>query len=176
MSRTQKYTVFNGDDEERVWEVRDLDDGRYEVTDPDGKTFEVDAFTPGEGKLHMLVDGASVDADIVDTGRDLAVLVGGEDHRVTVLNDRELRMRAAGAGPGGGDHPDLESPMAGKVVKIIAQLGQAVDIGDPLVVVEAMKMENDLKAHRPGVVSAVAVEEGQAVEIGDVLVTIDDDE
>lgn len=175
MSRSKKYTVFGDGDEQRQWVVDDLEDGRYRVTTPDGETLEVDAYSPGAGKLHMLVDDHSIDADLIDAERHLSVQVGGEDHEICVLNERELRMRAAGAGPLGADNPDLESPMAGKVVKIIATAGQEVAIGDPLVVVEAMKMENDLKAHRDGLVSAIAVAEGQAVEIGDVLVTIDDE-
>ena len=63
--------------------------------------------------------------------------------------------------------------MPGLVVKILAEPGQRVEAGAGLVVVEAMKMENELKSEGPGVVATIRVEPGQAVNRGDVLVTFE---
>ena len=175
MGRRSEYTVFNGDDEERCWQVETLSDGVYRVWTPDGRSLTVDAYSPGEKILNLLCEGRSVDVGYAELEAGLQVHVGGESHRVQVLNERERRMLAAGAASAAGKGPELTSPMAGKVVKIVAEQGAAVTAGDPLVVVEAMKMENDLKAHRDGVVATIGVAEGEAVEIGDVLVTIEDD-
>ena len=97
----------------------------------------------------------------------------GESEHLYVLNERQKRMRIAGAAARGAGGPDLCSPMAGKVVAVCCEQGQQVDEGETVVIVEAMKMENDLKAHLSGAISAVHVAEGDAVEIGDVLVSID---
>ncbi len=176
MSQRRQYTVFNGDEEERSWQVETLAEGRYQVVTPDGETLEVDAYSPREGRLHLLSDHGSADVVFVSDGGKVDLQVRGERHQVEVYNDRELRMRAAGAGATAGDSPELVSPMAGKVVKVNCRQGAFVSHGDPLVVVEAMKMENDLQAHRGGVVESIEVEAGDAVEIGDVLVIIDDGE
>ena len=178
MSRAREYFLL-GDgegEEERSYRVETLSQGRYRVETPEGKTVEVDAYVPASGELQLLIEGRGLDATVRREGTDVEVQLRGERHRLRVLNERERRMRAAGGGRSEADHPELVSPMAGKVVHIIAQVGMEVESGESLVVVEAMKMENDLKAHRSGVVSSIEVSEGQAVEIGDVLVVIDSPE
>lgn len=176
MSDKRQYTVFNGDDEERNWEVETIGEGRYRVVTPQGERLEVDAFAPRDGRLHLLTDDGSADAVFIEDDGRVELQIGAEHHEVEVFNERELRMRAAGAGAVAGDSPELVSPMAGKVVKVDCEEGDFVSHGDPLVVVEAMKMENDLQAHRGGVVAGIEVQPGDAVEIGDVLVLIDDGE
>ncbi len=174
MSKTREYSVFNGDDEERVWTVETLDDGTYRVSKPDGTTLEVDAFSPADDQLHMLVEGRSVDATIMERDPELQVQIESQRHHVEVLNERQRRMRAAGAGAAAGGAPELVSPMAGQVVKIICEPGDRVESGDRLLVVEAMKMENDLEAHRGGVVDSIEVQAGDSVDIDDVLIVIAD--
>lgn len=174
MNNKRQYTVFNGDDEERNWQVETIDDGRYRVTTPDGRTLEVDAFSPADDRLHLLVDDESVDAAFVRRGDTMQLQVHSERHDVEVLNERERRMRAADAVASAGGNPELVSPMAGQVVKIDADVGDVVDAGDRIVVVEAMKMENDLEAHRGGVIDSIEVEAGDSVEIDDVLAIIRD--
>lgn len=107
-------------------------------------------------------------------GGEFIAQLRGETHRVHVLNERERRMRIAGVGERGGGGPTLESPMAGKVVAVHVEEGASVEAGDKVVIVEAMKMENDLKAHKAGAVSRVCVAPGDTVEIGDVLLEIAD--
>jgi biotin carboxyl carrier protein len=76
--------------------------------------------------------------------------------------------RTGGAGGG-----LVKAPMPGRVVRVLVAVGQAVERGAPLVIVEAMKMENELLAPAPGVVRAVHVGEGVAVEAGQALVELD---
>ncbi len=153
MSERARYFLPGDEEDDRVFEVVPVD-GLLRVTTPEGNV---------------------VDVDVVETDQGLAVYVDDQRFDLDVLSERERRMRTATGGRGGAASPELTSPMAGKVVKILAQAGATVEEGDPLVVVEAMKMENDLKAHRAGVVATIAVESGQAVEIGDLLLTIEDD-
>jgi acetyl-CoA/propionyl-CoA carboxylase, biotin carboxylase, biotin carboxyl carrier protein len=85
--------------------------------------------------------------------------------------------RGTGAGPGGGAAADgnaLVSPMQGTIVKIVAADGQQVSAGDTIVVLEAMKMEQPLTAHKDGTVSAMAVQVGQTVSAGAVICQLDD--
>lgn len=160
---------------ERQWTVESMDGHRLRVTDPDGSVIELDAIRPESGRLHMLVDGRSVDVGVREEGDSWTIQRRGRDRSFEVLNERRMRMRKAGVNGSGAQGPELLSPMAGKVVAILKQQGDQVEEGETLLVVEAMKMENDLKAHRNGVVGPGRVAVGDAVEIGDVLATIEDE-
>jgi biotin carboxyl carrier protein len=128
-----------------------------------------------DGSGSVLVDGRSFDADIRPLGDDqIEVLLGGARFVHTVLDERQARKRAGGAGGAGNAKPELKSPMVGKIIAVLLQPGQAVAPGEKAVVVEAMKMENELKAHRAGVVGEVRVKPGDLVEVGTVLLTIQD--
>ena len=75
---------------------------------------------------------------------------------------------ASGTGPA-----EVLTPMPGKVIRVDVELGQPVDEGDPLVVVEAMKMENIYKSPRDGVVAAIYVKAGQTLEAGAKMLRVD---
>jgi biotin carboxyl carrier protein len=98
----------------------------------------------------------------------------GERHEIEVLDERARHIRSL---TGGGDRPRgptvLKAPMPGLVVRVQVEPGQAVAPGTGLVVLEAMKMENELRAAVAGVVRAVRVAPGAAVEKGEVLVEFD---
>lgn len=169
------YTLPGPEGQELQYQIETLSAGRYKVTEPDGQTFEVDAYEPELGRLHLLIMGRSLDADVREIEAGLFdVELGAENHTIEALNARQHRMRKAGVGARKEAGPELTSPMAGKVVALQAKVGDVVTQGQPVVIVEAMKMENDLKAHRDGVIAAVLVEPGQAVEIGHVLLRIED--
>jgi biotin carboxyl carrier protein len=92
---------------------------------------------------------------------------------LTVQDERKLRM-SAGSRKLKVEGPQLlKSPMPGKVVKILAKPGDTVEEGQSLLIIEAMKMENELKAAAPGKVARVFVEEGQAVEANAKLMSIE---
>lgn len=167
------YYVLLGEEQED-YQVVTLDDGRYRVVKPNGDEVIIDAFEPERGILHLLTEGGeSHNIAVREDGGDFVVQIRGTDTRVEVLNERQLRMRAANVGGRGASGPELKSPMAGKIVAVAAAEGATVTEGEVVIVIEAMKMENDLKAHQSGTITKVAVEAGQAVEIGDVLVTIE---
>jgi pyruvate carboxylase subunit B len=97
---------------------------------------------------------------------------GGERFTVEVLDERTAHIRSL-VGEGARAHAPavLKAPMPGLVVKVHVQPGQEVTAGASLVALEAMKMENDLKAKGPGVVETIRVAAGQVVEKGEVLLT-----
>lgn len=169
----RNFFIVDGEDE-LPYSVERRGEGRFSITRPDGSTVDVDAFRPDKGALHLLVGGASHDVDVREKDGTFSVSMRHSTHHIDVLNEREKRMRVAGVGSRGAGGPELTSPMAGKVVAVEVAVGDVVETGQTVVIVEAMKMENTLKAHKDGTISSIKVAAGEAVEIGDVLIEIED--
>jgi biotin carboxyl carrier protein len=110
--------------------------------------------------------------DVDGVAPDLTVTI---DNKSVPLKVTSARAKVAGrAAPPPKSGPSaVQSPMPGKVVKVLVAVGDEVKSGQGVVVVEAMKMENELKSPKDGKVKAVAVKEGQAVEAGQSLVTLE---
>lgn len=123
----------------------------------------------------LLVDGQSYEA-YIQPGEDnqWQVLLRGTMYTAEVEDEREKRLRAAGgvAAGGGSGEFNLKAPMPGLVVVVPVTEGQAVKKGDNLIILESMKMQNELKAPRDGVVARVRVKPGDSVEHHQVLVTV----
>ena len=97
----------------------------------------------------------------------------GERVELTVVDERTAYIRSlAGGGKSGAGGGTIKAPMPGMVVKVLVESGQVVQAGTGLVVLEAMKMENELKAAAPGVVAEILASAGQVVEKGQVLVVL----
>jgi len=130
---------------------------------------------PGTPLRHLLVGGESwtLAADPAEGPGRWALGVAGEWVEVEALDQRAREIQAlARKRPGPAAGRTVKAPMPGLVVRIEVAAGQPVAAGTGLVVVEAMKMENELRAPQPGVVATVHVEVGQAVEKGAPLVTL----
>ena len=100
----------------------------------------------------------------------LAVGVGSVRLAATLNGRRRWRRKDEGAHPGGPER--VVAPMPGKIVRVLVQSGEVVRARQPLVVVEAMKMENELRAGRDGMVAEVHASEGQSVDAGALLVLV----
>lgn len=153
-------------------EVAQVPGGPIRVT-VDGVAAEVDVRRLGDGSLGLrLADGAT-HVLFVERGThpdQRVVLVDG--HRLeTTLNGRRARRADGHAGATGQQR--IVAPMPGKIVRVLKAIGQDVDARQPLVVVEAMKMENELSVGRAGRVVEVLVAEGQSVEAGRLLVVVE---
>jgi biotin carboxyl carrier protein len=136
----------------------------------DGRPVAVDARLPETGTGSLLLDGVSYVVDLA-AGRDAThVVVDGEVFQVHV--ESPARRPAGGAKASDGDGQRLVAPMPGKVVAVLVKVGQRVDAGAGLVVLEAMKMENEFRATASGVIAEVHVAPGQAVDAGDLLVVV----
>jgi biotin carboxyl carrier protein len=118
------------------------------------------------GRFHVLLDGRSYDARV--DGR--IVTVNGHAFDIAVTDPRRWRRNSAHGGGEGAQ--EIASPMPGKVVRILVAPGDEVTAGQGLVVVEAMKMQNEMKAPRAGRVLSVSTQEGSTVAAGDLLATI----
>ncbi len=158
--------------EARSLTVEALGGGRYVVT-LDGERHEVDALPLPNGGLSLLDNGQSYAVEFQEKGDELSVQLRGQLSSFDLVDERKLRLRAATSAHVGEGVQEINSPMPGKVVKVFVKEGEAVKEGQPLVVVEAMKMENELKAHRAGTVTKVFAKEGVAVENGAKLVVVE---
>jgi len=133
----------------------------------------VDAVHLGADAMSLLVGGRSVRCEI-EPRKDghVAVLVGDEVHPLEILDERRLRLRRAGGKFAMEGPQRVEAPMPGKVVRVLVKRGQEVQEGQGLVVVEAMKMENELRSPKAGIVAELHAQEGQPVEAGAKLAVV----
>jgi biotin carboxyl carrier protein len=156
----------------------------------DGHTHHVDAVRIDAHTLSLVVDTVWPDAtgvrkpdatgvrkyshEVTVTGSPagaLSVTVGAQSVAVT-LNGRRRWGRKDEARTGGSGPQRLTAPMPGKVVRVLVQPGDVVQARQPVIVIEAMKMENELRAAREGTVADVHAREGSSVEAGALLVVI----
>jgi biotin carboxyl carrier protein len=146
-------------------------DGRYVVTVGD-QVHEVDARPTGPGLLSLLVGGVSYVAAVTDRDGACVVDVDGESYEIAVEAQARWLIRTRGGAAAGAPGQTLTAPLPGKITHVAVRPGDAVRAGDTLVVIEAMKMENEFKASAAGTVAEVRVQPGQPVNPGDVLVVI----
>ena len=139
-----------------------------------GVSYSVDFEAVGDQPVYsLLLDGKSYEAYVYPTDEGWQVLLLGSLYLIQVEDEREKRLRAS---LGGRllDHTEfhLKSPMPGLVVSIPVSEGQVVAKGDVLVILESMKMQNELKAPRAGVVARCRVEVGDSVEQRETLPSV----
>jgi len=146
-------------------------EGRFMVT-VDGEPIAVDARQTVEGIWSILLDTTSHVADVTEQDGVYVVDVEGERYAIRVEEESRYIIRTRGA-QGGDRGQVLKAPMPGKVTLIVVTVGQPVAPGDGLIVLEAMKMENEFKAQVAGTVKEIRVTVGQPVNPGDVLVVIE---
>jgi acetyl/propionyl-CoA carboxylase alpha subunit len=146
-------------------------DGRYRLTIGD-ETWEVDARLTAQGFASLLIAGVSYVADVVDRDGTCVVDVGGETYEILVEEQTRWIIRTRGGTATAGQGQTLTAPLPGKIAHVAVRPGDLVRAGDTLVVIEAMKMENEFKASAAGTVVEVRVQPGQAVNPGDVLVVV----
>jgi biotin carboxyl carrier protein len=147
-------------------------DGRYRVTVGE-QVFEVDARRLDGGLYSLLIDGVAHVADVAaaDSG-EVRVDVGGSSHLIRVEEHARHVIRTRGGAGARDGRQTIVAPLPGKVTHLAVAPGDHVERGDTVVVIEAMKMENEFRATAAGTVAEVRVRPGQAVNAGDLLVVI----
>jgi len=127
--------------------------------------------TPETGVYSVLLDGRSYDARVEETAGGLVVVIDGYRFEIEVRDPRRWSRNAGARGSGGVE--TVAAPMPGKVVRVLVAPGDTVEAGQGLLVVEAMKMQNEMKASRAGRILTVAAREGATVSAGEILATIE---
>jgi len=152
-----------------IVDVHDLPSGALSVT-VDGRKVDADVMALGE-QLSVRVDGKVVDLTTEGVAPQVGVIGRGYRTYVEVESERQQAANAVKKGGGGASDGLLRAPMPGRIVKILVAKGEAVSAGQPLLVMEAMKMENEIKAKAAATVAEIHVAAGAAVEGGAKLVT-----
>jgi biotin carboxyl carrier protein len=128
--------------------------------------------SPAPGVLSLIVKGKSHEVLTTKVAGESVIEVDGERFTVEIRDPRSLKSRR-GAGAGQEGPKKLVAPMPGKVIRIIAQAGEEVEGGAGIIVIEAMKMQNELKSPKSGKVAKIAVKEGDTVNPGDTLAIVE---
>jgi acetyl/propionyl-CoA carboxylase alpha subunit len=153
-------------------EVEETGPHRYAVR-INGELREVDGRIVGPNRLSFLVEGRNYEASIIRGGDEVDVLIGSHRFRFRMLpEERARRAQAAGATDTHGRR-EIKASMPGKVIDVLVQIGDAVEPHHGLLIIEAMKMENEIRSPGAGEVKEIRVKPGQAVEAGEILAVVE---
>ncbi len=134
---------------------------------------EVDlAEVSGQPLYSLLVNGESYEAYVYPDEDLLQVLLLGQFFSVRVMDEREKRLRTSGLAAAISGEFTLKAPMPGLIIAVPVEEGQQVEKGQILVILESMKMQNELRAPRPGKISRLRVKPGESVEQKQALLNI----
>lgn len=129
---------------------------------------EYSAAAAGDGTWSILIDGRSYAVAILGAGE---ISVNGRVFHISIFDPRELRGRRSAADNSGPQA--VTAPMPGRVIRVLVDIGQEVGADEGLIVVEAMKMQNEMKSPRAGRIAALKTAAGATVSAGDVLLVIE---
>jgi biotin carboxyl carrier protein len=153
-------------------EIEEISKSLYRVA-IDGNEFLVDGKKTGRTNYSLIVDNRSFEIEVDNSGDEYRVLVDGRNYHVHLVDERRVRV--------GGGQSDIQLqgrqkvsvPMPGKVIAVLVSEGDSVERGQGLVIVEAMKMENEVRSPIAGEIREIKVKPGEAVEGGAVLVVVE---
>jgi biotin carboxyl carrier protein len=136
------------------------------------KRLELDAIRVADGVLSILIEGRNyeIKRDLTASGEHLSL--NGRAFQCEVRDPRALRGRRSASDYAEGPKR-ITAPMPGKVVRVVAAAGTEVEVGQGVIVIEAMKMQNELKSPKKGKVQKIVASEGAAVNAGDTLAIIE---
>ncbi len=138
----------------------------------DGRPMDNDVVVLDDGSLSIRIDGKVLDLTVEGVPPDVGVVASGHRAYVRVESERQRAAAAARRTSGTASEKQIVAPMPGRVVKILVSVGEEVKVGQGVAVVEAMKMENELKAKGVGTVAEIHVKPGEAIESGAKLITL----
>ncbi len=169
---TRYVALLDGGKREETIEVQPDGPGIYRVR-VGGQAYRVDAFRHDYGTVSLIVDTESYSVQLDRRETDVKVHIRGSQYALEILDERRLRMRRAAARFTVSGKQAITAPMPGKVVKVLVRAGDAVREGQGVVVIEAMKMENEMRSPKDGKVVELLVSEGQAVDRGTRLAVVE---
>jgi biotin carboxyl carrier protein len=157
--------------EGQEFEIEVIDEHHIRVGN---RLFELDfESVSGQPVFSLILDGRSYESFVYPGDEDWQVLLRGRQYQVKVEDEREKRSRAAtGGGVAETGEYHLKAPMPGLVISVPVSEGQSVEKGRVLVILESMKMQNELKSPRAGTVGRVRVKAGESVEQKQTLLSI----
>jgi biotin carboxyl carrier protein len=156
-------------------DIQIRDEGGRVLAEIDERRYELDVHESGASGYLLISNGRVFDCRVEarpESGLTLEVVVGTTRYAIT-LNDPKRLRSAASASTHAGDGARIIAPMPGKVVRVLVEVGSQVEAGAGIIVVEAMKMQNEMKSPKAGTVIALNIQTGDTVNGGDVLAVIE---
>lgn len=166
-----KYTAILNDKEREV-EITRRGTHQFQVI-VDGQPHEVDARYCSSDWLSILIDNTSHDISFTLNKEEVELNFRNQNFNITVLDERKMRMRHIRSDLDISGPEIIKTSMPGKVVKVLVKVGETVSSGTGVIIIEAMKMENEIQCRKSGIVQAVHVAAGQTVESDAALVEIE---
>lgn len=162
-----KYITTINDTE---YSIEIIDDKHININ---GKILTVDfESVNGQPVYSLIIDGKSHESYVYPDESNWQVLLRGMSYQVMVVDEREKRLRQAGSGIQEGGEFHLKAPMPGMVVSVPVSDGQEVKKGQVVLILESMKMQNELKSPKDGTISRVRVKAGEKVEQKQTLLSV----
>jgi biotin carboxyl carrier protein len=158
----QSYTI----------EIEEISKSVYRVA-VDGNEFLVDGKKTGRTNYSLIVDDRSFEIEVDHTEDEYRVLVDGRNYHINLVDERRVRVGGTQSGLELQGRQLISVPMPGKIIAVLVSEGDAVEKGQGLVIVEAMKMENEVRSPVTGTVRDIKVKPGDTVEGGAVLVVVE---
>jgi len=162
--------IDNDQTDVRIW-----DEGRCVAAEIDGRRYTLEVSESGPNGYLLIFQGQVFDCRVEgrpESGKKVEVNVGTAGYAVAITDPRRLRS-AAPVSVHGSDAARIVASMPGKVVRVLVEVGAKVEAGDGIVVVEAMKMQNEMKSPKAGTVMMLNTQTGATVNGGDVLAIIE---
>ena len=154
--------------QDQIYKVNLEEDDKNTHVEIDGKKIPVEFQRIDNNLYSVISEGKSLSLGILKNGKKIHIFHDGDLYEFEAVSERErTKVSASESGV-----QEIKSPMPSRVVKVLKNLGEDVKVGDGVIVVEAMKMESELKSTIGGKVIDVKVEEGDAVESGTVLLIV----
>lgn len=158
-------------EKEKTYQIEPLSDQQFLIN---GEEKEVDFIQLKKGKYHLIMDHQSYQLELISNdliSKELTIRVNGSDYTLKVEDRFDILLQKLGMDDlASSGITELKAPMPGLVLSIAVEAGQEVKKDEPLIVLEAMKMENVLKAPEDVIIKAISVESSQAVEKNQVLI------
>lgn len=158
----QSYTI----------EIEEIGKSVYRIA-VDGNEFLVDGKKTGRTNYSLIVDDRSFEIEVDHTEDEYRVLVDGRNYHINLVDERRVRVGGTQSGLELQGRQLISVPMPGKIIAVLVSEGDAVEKGQGLVIVEAMKMENEVRSPVTGTVRDIKVKPGDTVEGGAVLVVVE---
>jgi biotin carboxyl carrier protein len=166
-----QFSDASGQKKTRVVELQ-RDTHRWQVS-LDGQLLDADAVEVAPNIFSILIRGKSHEIHVTPSpgGSSLKLQTGAQEFTAEVIDPRAWRGRHSAVEAEGGQQ--IVAPMPGKVVRLLVKAGDKVEAGQGLLVVEAMKMQNEIRSPKSGTVERLLAKEGQLVNAGEVLAWVE---
>lgn len=137
----------------------------------------LNAVQTADGKLHVLQNNQSYDCELLEADYNngtMTVLVNGNKYTLKIEDEYDLLVKKMGLSVVASTKLDnIKAPMPGLIIDVMVEPGQEIEKGTPILILEAMKMENVLKADGDGIVKSIEIKQGQAVDKGQILIEME---